>query len=44
MLQCASRVIAVVVGEQITSAEAEALAHCLFDDDLAHTVLAVPIV
>jgi arginine deiminase len=31
------------VGERTTPAGAEALARSLFDDDLAHTVLAVPI-
>ncbi len=36
-------VVAVGVGERTTPAGAEALAHSLFDDDLAHTVLAVPI-
>jgi arginine deiminase len=36
-------VIAVGVGERTTPAGAEALARSLFDDDLAHTVLAVPI-
>lgn len=37
-------VVAVGVGERTTPAGAEALARSLFDDDLAHTVLAVPIV
>src|SRR6202022_3437287 len=36
-------VIAVGVGERTTPAGAEALARSLFDDDLAHTVLTVPI-
>ncbi|MCW1822048.1 arginine deiminase [Mycobacterium senegalense] len=36
-------VVAVGVGERTTPAGAEALARSLFDDDLAHTVLAVPI-
>jgi len=36
-------VVAVGVGERTTPAGAEALARTLFDDDLAHTVLAVPI-
>jgi arginine deiminase len=36
-------VVAVGVGERTTSAGVEALARSLFDDDLAHTVLAVPI-
>lgn len=36
-------VLAVGVGERTTPAGAEALARSLFDDDLAHTVLAVPI-
>jgi arginine deiminase len=36
-------VIAVGVGERTSPAGAEALARSLFDDDLAHTVLAVPI-
>ena len=36
-------VVAVGVGELTTPAGAEALARSLFDDDLAHTVLAVPI-
>ena len=36
-------VMAVGVGERTTPAGAEALARSLFDDDLAHTVLAVPI-
>lgn len=36
-------VVAVGVGERTTAAGAEALARSLFDDDLAHTVLAVPI-
>jgi len=37
-------VVAVGVGERTTAAGAEALARSLFEDDLAHTVLAVPIV
>jgi len=37
-----SDVVAVGVGESTTAAGAEALARSLFDDDLAHTVLAVP--
>jgi arginine deiminase len=36
-------VLAVGVGERTTPAGAEALARSLFDDDLVHTVLAVPI-
>ena len=36
-------VVAVGVGERTPPAGAEALARSLFDDDLAHTVLAVPI-
>ncbi len=36
-------VVAVGVGERTTPAGTEALARSLFDDDLAHTVLAVPI-
>ncbi|WP_166906229.1 arginine deiminase [Mycobacterium sp. DL440] len=36
-------VVAVGVGERTTPAGAEALARSLFDDSLAHTVLAVPI-
>ena len=36
-------VVAVGVGERTTPTGAEALARSLFDDDLAHTVLAVPI-
>ena len=36
-------VVAVGVGERTTPAGAEALARSLFDDDLAHTVVAVPI-
>jgi arginine deiminase len=38
-----SGVVAVGVGERTTPAGAEALARSLFEDDLAHTVLAVPI-
>jgi arginine deiminase len=37
-------VVAVGVGERTSPAGAEALARSLFDDDLAHTVLVVPIV
>ncbi|WP_369639590.1 arginine deiminase [Nocardia sp. JMUB6875] len=36
-------VVAVGVGERTTAAGAEALARSLFEDDLAHTVLVVPI-
>lgn len=43
VLLMAPGVVAVGVGERTTPAGAEALAHSLFDDDLAHTVLAVPI-
>ncbi|MDV3131970.1 arginine deiminase [Mycobacterium sp. 29Ha] len=43
VLLLASKVVAVGVGERTTPAGAEALARSLFDDDLAHTVLAVPI-
>ncbi|MCP4025861.1 MAG: arginine deiminase, partial [Sphingomonas sp.] len=43
VLLLASGVVAVGVGERTTPAGAEALARSLFDDDLAHTVLAVPI-
>ena len=43
LLLLAPGVIAVGVGERTTPAGAEALARSLFDDDLAHTVLAVPI-
>jgi arginine deiminase len=43
ILLLAAGVIAVGVGERTTPAGAEALARSLFDDDLAHTVLAVPI-
>jgi arginine deiminase len=43
VLLLSSGVIAVGVGERTTPAGAEALARSLFDDDLAHTVLAVPI-
>ena len=35
--------VAIGVGERTTPASAEALARSLFDDDLAHTVVAVPI-
>jgi len=44
VLLLAPGVVAVGVGERTTPAGAEALARSLFDDDLAHTVLAVPIV
>lgn len=43
VLLLAPGVVAVGVGERTTPAGAEALAHSLFADDLAHTVLAVPI-
>jgi arginine deiminase len=43
VLLLAAGVVAVGVGERTTPAGAEALARSLFDDDLAHTVLAVPI-
>ncbi|WP_237569589.1 arginine deiminase [Mycolicibacterium lacusdiani] len=43
VLLLAPGVVAVGVGERTTPAGAEALARTLFDDDLAHTVLAVPI-
>ncbi|ART68441.1 arginine deiminase [Mycobacterium dioxanotrophicus] len=43
VLLLAPGVVAVGVGERTTPAGAEALARSLFDDDLAHTVLAVPI-
>lgn len=43
VLLLAPGVVAVGVGERTTPAGAEALASSLFDDDLAHTVLAVPI-
>jgi arginine deiminase len=43
VLLMAPGVIAVGVGERTTPAGAEALARSLFDDDLVHTVLAVPI-
>ncbi|NOR03307.1 arginine deiminase [Mycolicibacterium fortuitum] len=43
VLLLGSGVVAVGVGERTTPAGAEALARSLFDDDLAHTVLAVPI-
>jgi arginine deiminase len=43
VLLLAPGVLAVGVGERTTPAGAEALARSLFDDDLAHTVLAVPI-
>jgi arginine deiminase len=43
VLLLAPGVIAVGVGERTTPAGAEALARSLFDDELAHTVLAVPL-
>lgn len=43
VLLLAPGVVAVGVGERTSPAGAEALARSLFDDDLAHTVLAVPI-
>ena len=43
VLLLAPGVVAIGVGERTTPAGAEALARSLFDDDLAHTVLAVPI-
>ncbi len=43
VLLLAPGVVAVGVGERTTAAGAEGLARSLFDDDLAHTVLAVPI-
>ncbi|MET0898158.1 MAG: arginine deiminase family protein, partial [Mycobacterium sp.] len=43
VLLLAPGVVAVGVGERTTPAGAEALARTLFDDDLAHTVLAIPI-
>ena len=43
VLLLTSGVVAVGVGERTTAAGAEALARSLFDDGLAHTVLAVPI-
>ncbi len=43
VLLLAPGVVAVGVGERTTAAGAEALARSLFDDGLAHTVLAVPI-
>jgi arginine deiminase len=43
VLLLAPGVVAVGVEERTTPAGAEALARSLFDDDLAHTVLAVPI-
>ncbi len=43
VLLLAPGVIAVGVGERTTPAGAEALARSLFDDNLAHAVLAVPI-
>ena len=43
VLLLSAGVVAVGVGERTTPAGAEALARSLFDDGLAHTVLAVPI-
>jgi arginine deiminase len=43
VLLLAPGVIAIGVGERTTPAGAESLARSLFDDDLAHTVLAVPL-
>jgi len=43
VLLLAPGVVAVGVGERTTPAGTEALARSLFDDELAHTVLAVPI-
>ncbi len=43
VLLLAPGVVAVGVGERTTAAGAEALARSLFDDDLAHIILAVPI-
>ncbi|MEV6767477.1 arginine deiminase [Nocardia sp. NPDC051030] len=43
VLLLAKGVVAVGVGERTTPAGAEALARSLFEDDLAHTVLVVPI-
>ncbi|MFM9033599.1 MAG: arginine deiminase [Mycobacterium sp.] len=43
VLLLAPGVVAVGVGERTTAAGAEALARSLFDDGLAHTLLAVPI-
>lgn len=43
VLLLAPGVVAIGVGERTTPAGAEALARSLFDDELAHTVLAVPI-
>ncbi|MBX7434723.1 arginine deiminase [Mycobacterium sp. Y57] len=43
VLLLAPGVLAVGVGERTTPAGVEALARSLFDDELAHTVLAVPI-
>ena len=43
VLLLAPGVVAIGVGERTTPAGAEALARSLFDDDLANTVLAVPI-
>ncbi|WP_067816563.1 arginine deiminase [Nocardia inohanensis] len=43
VLLLAKGVVAVGVGERTTAAGAEALARSLFEDELAHTVLVVPI-
>ncbi len=43
VLLLSAGVVAVGVGERTTPAGAEALARSLFDDDLVHTVLAVPV-
>ncbi|MBL1079511.1 arginine deiminase [Nocardia sp. 2] len=43
VLLLAKGVVAIGVGERTTPAGAEALARSLFEDDLAHTVLVVPI-
>lgn len=43
VLLLAPGVVAIGVGERTSPAGAEALARSLFDDDLAHTVLVVPI-
>lgn len=43
VLLLAPGVVAIGVGERATPAGAEALARSLFDDELAHTVLAVPV-
>jgi arginine deiminase len=42
ILQLAPRVVAVGIGERTSAAGAERLARCLFERDLAGTVLAVP--